>query len=412
MLSTLSLLTPLLVVPTCTAFPFGFFEDSAAPTGRSFGFNSQAQYVNVTGPHAYVAPGPGDERGPCPGLNSLANHNFIPHNGIVSFLGAIDASVTVYGLAVEGSTFAAALALFGADLISPDLQFSIGGPSPSFLGFGGILGSPTGLSYTHNQFESDSSATRGDFYQFNNNGHDLQVNYFQELYDLQPASPAANYNKSVIFKHRVRRFNQSIFENPYFFYGPVEMLVSSLTHCLIYALMSNHSTEYPDGILSNDILKSLYGISTASGQLVYTRGTERIPDNWNRRPLGDDYGAVHIIADVVELWQFAPQLLLVGGNTHGVNTYAPLDIANFTNGVYSAATLLDRNNAACFVFQATRLLVPDALNSLQDLVMVLVQKVVDAVEGMLAVLTCPELTGVNQAMLEHYPGYKRTNRPV
>lgn len=26
-------------------------------------------------------PGAGDVRGPCPGLNSLANHGFIPHNG-------------------------------------------------------------------------------------------------------------------------------------------------------------------------------------------------------------------------------------------------------------------------------------------------------------------------------------------
>lgn len=40
-------------------------------------FNAQAQYINVTkgSGHEYVAPGPGDLRGPCPGLNAFANHS-------------------------------------------------------------------------------------------------------------------------------------------------------------------------------------------------------------------------------------------------------------------------------------------------------------------------------------------------
>jgi hypothetical protein len=29
----------------------------------------------------WQAPGPGDIRGPCPGLNTLANHGFLPRNG-------------------------------------------------------------------------------------------------------------------------------------------------------------------------------------------------------------------------------------------------------------------------------------------------------------------------------------------
>jgi len=48
------------------------------------GFNAEDQYVDVTdgGPHPFVAPGPGDKRGQCPGLNAAANHGFLPHNGI------------------------------------------------------------------------------------------------------------------------------------------------------------------------------------------------------------------------------------------------------------------------------------------------------------------------------------------
>jgi hypothetical protein len=31
--------------------------------------------------HPYIAPGPNDLRGPCPALNTLANHGYIPRNG-------------------------------------------------------------------------------------------------------------------------------------------------------------------------------------------------------------------------------------------------------------------------------------------------------------------------------------------
>jgi hypothetical protein len=40
----------------------------------------------VDGAHAFTAPDylAGDVRGPCPGLNALANHNYIPHSGVVT----------------------------------------------------------------------------------------------------------------------------------------------------------------------------------------------------------------------------------------------------------------------------------------------------------------------------------------
>jgi len=50
------------------------------------GFNAQEQYVNVESGsgHEFVAPGNGDIRGQCPGLNAAANHGFIPHNGLLT----------------------------------------------------------------------------------------------------------------------------------------------------------------------------------------------------------------------------------------------------------------------------------------------------------------------------------------
>lgn len=51
---------------------------------RQNGFNAQAQFIPTTGQYTFRPPGPNDQRGNCPGLNALANHGFIPHNGIAT----------------------------------------------------------------------------------------------------------------------------------------------------------------------------------------------------------------------------------------------------------------------------------------------------------------------------------------
>jgi hypothetical protein len=53
-------------------------------------FDAASQYVSNQGEHKFVAPGPTDQRGPCPGLNAMANHNYMPHNGIATIQQFID----------------------------------------------------------------------------------------------------------------------------------------------------------------------------------------------------------------------------------------------------------------------------------------------------------------------------------
>ena len=36
-------------------------------------FDAASQSVSTSGEHRWAAPGPGDDRGPCPALNALAN---------------------------------------------------------------------------------------------------------------------------------------------------------------------------------------------------------------------------------------------------------------------------------------------------------------------------------------------------
>jgi Peroxidase, family 2 len=45
-------------------------------------FDAAQQYVSNQGTHAFVTPSGSDQRDPCPGLIAMANHNYLPHDGI------------------------------------------------------------------------------------------------------------------------------------------------------------------------------------------------------------------------------------------------------------------------------------------------------------------------------------------
>lgn len=62
-------------------------------TKRQVSFDAATQHVSTTGEHAWVAPNfaAGDQRGPCPGLNALANHGYLPHSGVAPMTTIVDA---------------------------------------------------------------------------------------------------------------------------------------------------------------------------------------------------------------------------------------------------------------------------------------------------------------------------------
>lgn len=69
-----------------------------------------------------------------------------------------------------GLDLGAFLAVYGAVFDGDLTSWSIGGPPPPGLLGGllegvGLLGTPQGISGSHNKYESDVSPTRGDLYQ-------------------------------------------------------------------------------------------------------------------------------------------------------------------------------------------------------------------------------------------------------
>lgn len=110
-------------------------------------------------------------------------------------------------------------------------------------------------------------------------------------------------------------------------------------------MFANHSATYPGGFLNRDTLKSFYGMTGSDSNLKYTPGTERIPENWYTRAVGDPYDGEVFQMNFKTLVQEHPELLAFGGNTGTVNSFTGLDVHNLTVSLMTSCfTTLDERD--------------------------------------------------------------------
>ncbi|KAJ3921573.1 hypothetical protein F5877DRAFT_64818 [Lentinula edodes] len=329
-----------------------------------------------------------------------ALHGYIPHNGIVTIDQLVNGSYTAFGM---GRDLALSLAVYST-VMDGDitfLSFSIGEGDKPILSQNGLTGS-------HNNFEADASPIKGDLFQYGNN-HDVQMSQFVQLYNLQSnvSDPSqVNYDIDVLTTFRLARFQQSIDNNPYFFNGPITgILFQPAAYHFIYRLMANKSEEYPEGRLDREVLKSFYGITgSEEDDFVYTSGYERIPDNWYKRTIGDEYGIVSHFDELSGIALAHPKFLSIGGNTGQVDSFTGVDLTDLTGGVYHASTLLEGNNLKCFTLQAMMMHFPiGATGPLEGVL----DELADMADPLLRAWDCPELEKIDESLLEKFPGYSR-----
>lgn len=380
---------------------------------RAVGFNAATQYVPTTGANKFVPPTnvntlTGDQRGPCPGLNAMANHNYIPHNGIATIDQFINGTYTVFGMGKDLGGF---LAVYGALIDGNGAAWSIGGPSTQLAALPniGLLSTPQGISGSHNKYEADVSPTRPDLYEYGND-YKVITSQFKQLYDMQPNAATANYDLSVLTPFRAARFQQSIDNNPYFFNGPFSgVAVQPAAYTFIYRFMSNKSAEYPEGRLNQAVLKSFFSITgDDSSGFTWKEGWERIPDNWYKRAIGDEYTIPFFLTDLIAAAAEYPQFIDIGGNTGKTNTFTGVDILNLTGGVYNANTLLQGNNAACFIFQFLEQAAPDLLKGLFVSDSTLLGQLNAAISSALGSYSCPALKQIDESQFNKFPGYTKS----
>ncbi|KAF7179936.1 hypothetical protein CNMCM7691_008988 [Aspergillus felis] len=372
--------------------PYAALKERKDPElGRRFLVDSMSKPIDVTGLHAFQPPDfkNGDQRGPCPALNALANHGYIPRSGVVSFVDVIAAINHVYGMGVDLGTILALMGLvWTGNPLALVPSFSIGGRDTGvnnlLNNLGGLLGEPQGLIGSHNFIEADSSNTRDDLYVTGNN-YALNMDKFMEWYNM---STDGTFGMDLMAERAKIRFEQSIQTNPEFYYGPVTGLIArNAGYIFPGRLFRNHSRENPEGVLTKEIIRSFYGIYGEEGNLTYREGWERIPENWYKTPL--DYGLVQLNLDLVDWSLKHPELASIGGNTGTVNSFAGVNLADVTGGVLNLTTLLEGNNLLCLVFEVLKFASPNALAGLYETLAVPLDMINKLIAVPLLNMSCP-----------------------
>lgn len=102
--------------------------------------------------YVFQAPGPGDSRGPCPGLNLLANYGYLPRNGHVTLGQALEAVARGFNLGPDLATVLGVFTILSDGDLATESFYLGSGPG----GIGGLN--------RHSTVEADVSPNREDFY--------------------------------------------------------------------------------------------------------------------------------------------------------------------------------------------------------------------------------------------------------
>jgi hypothetical protein len=164
--------------------------------------------------HPFIPAGPEDQRGPCPGLNTLASHGYLSHTGVDTPQNLINAVMNGLNMGNDLATFVgfAAFLTNGNPLTN---LISIGGSTP-LTGQNPPPPAIVGGLDTHNTFEGDISLTRLD--EFLGNNHAFNQGLFDEVTQFADMYGGGKYyNFTVASEYRYHRVQQSIAQNPTLF---------------------------------------------------------------------------------------------------------------------------------------------------------------------------------------------------
>ena len=173
-------------------------------------------------------------------------------------------------------------------------------------------------------------------------------------------------------------------------------------------MMANHSDAFPEGSLTKEQLMSFFAISGESGNFKYSPGWERIPDNWYKRAIGDEYTIPGFLADVLDHAGKYPPFLNISGNTGSPNSFFTADLRSLTSGVFSGADLLDGNNLECFLLQVSQAPTPDSLGGAETQIGIkdqLLTPLRTTISERLGALACPKLDNIDKSQYNFFPGY-------
>jgi hypothetical protein len=355
--------------PVTAQYPYNNAINGAAGTGKG-GYLVPALGDTA---HQFIAPGPNDIRGPCPGLNVAANYGFLARDGIVTFNELVDAQQNIYNVGYDLAVLLAVLGLTTTDGDIATERLSIGCDATTRTSISPALtGSEPGLD-GHNKFEADTSLTRDDF--FLGKGNNFAFN--GTLFGMMTETTNGLYNRDNLAKYRYQRYQQSLQDNPNFYFGPFSLLLYGAASFL-YELMPSGANGYVPDYAT---ISSFFGAQKNSDG-TYSFTEEKIPDNWTNRV--QPYTTLDVGAEIVA--QYLEYPVLFGGATGN----GGFDLINF--GYIKNGTLIappDASVFSCLLYQLVAERIPSSLNSIITPTVEAIAFAASKLNPMFANLGCP-----------------------
>lgn len=276
-----------------------------------------------------------------------------------------------------GYDLAVTLALLGLTLTDGDLateRLSIGCDATSRTSVAPALtGNQPGLD-GHNKFEADTSLTRDDF--FLGKGDNFEFN--GTLFGMMTETTGGLYNRDNLALYRYQRYQQSLRDNPNFYFGPLSVLLFGASSFL-YELMPSGPDYTPD----YPTISSFFGAEKQDDGTYTFNGKEQIPANWTNRV--DPYTNQDVVTEI--LAQYLEYPVLFGGATGN----GGFDLLNF--GTIQNGTLLATPGAPetlCTIYQLATQSVPSSINSVITPTVEALSFVASKLDPMLKNLGCPQ----------------------
>lgn len=201
----------------------------------------------------------------------------------------------------------------------------------------------------HNKFEADTSLTRNDF--FTHGGDNFRFN--GTLFGMMDDTCNSNFDLQGLALYRLQRYNQSVKENPNFYFGPLSVLLYGAASFL-YELMPNGNHDYKPDL---ETISYFFGAQKNDDGTYSFNNQERIPPNWTNRV--SPYTNNDVTTQILEMYLLHP--VLFGGNTAD-GSFDTVDFGAIKDGKISAN--IGATETACLLYQLATQSVPSYLNGI------------------------------------------------
>ena len=160
-----------------------------------------------------------------------------------------------------------------------------------------------------------------------------------------------NFDLQNLALYRKQRYEQSLAENPNFYFGPLSLLLFGAASFL-YELMPNGNNGYKPDLTT---ISYFFGAEKNSDGTYSFNNQERIPPNWVNRV--SPYTNNDVTTHILEMYLLHP--VLFGGNTAS-GSFDTLSFGSIKNGSISSS--LDAADTSCLLYQLATGSIPSSLN--------------------------------------------------